>query len=170
MSKDINGKNKNNKDKKMSILMFSGDYDKALAALILANSAREINIDVTMFFAFWGLMLIRDPSGVPEEEKTTSKKMFASMTPKSIEELPLSKMNMAGIGKKMLVGMMEENETPNLTAFLQGALKKGVNIKACKLSCEVMGFSQSELIQETKIVTAGEYLVDAMESNLQLFI
>lgn len=162
--------NQNNQSQKMNILMFSGDYDKALAALVLANSAREINVDVTMFFAFWGLMLIRDPNGIPEEEKTTSEKMFASMTPKSIEELPLSKMNMAGIGKKMLLGMMEENKTPTLTTFLKGALNKGVNIKACQLSCEVMGFSQSELIKETKIVTAGEYLVDAMNSNLQLFI
>ena len=161
---------KKDEKQKMSILMFSGDYDKALAALILANSAREINIDVTMFFAFWGLMLIRDPNGTPEEEKTASQKMFASMTPKSIEELPLSKMNMAGIGKKMLVGMMEENNTPDLTAFLKGALNKGVNIKACKLSCQVMGFGSGELIKEAEIVTAGDYLVDAMDSNLQLFI
>lgn len=159
-----------NTNKKMSILMFSGDYDKALAALILANSAKEINIDVTMFFAFWGLMLIRDPNSIPEEEKTTSEKMFANMTPRHIEDLPLSKMNFAGMGKKMLVGMMEENDTPNLTAFLNGALKKGVNMKACKLSCEVMGFGEAELLKEVSIVTAEEYLVDALETDIQLFI
>jgi len=157
-------------DKKMSILMFSGEYDKALAALILANSAMEINVEVTMFFAFWGLTLIRDPNGVPDEDKTMSEKMFANMTAKNIDDAPLSKMNMAGIGKKMLVGMMEENDTPNLEAFLKGALKKGVNMKACKLSCEVMGFSEDELLPQVEIVTAEDYLKDALESNIQLFI
>lgn len=150
--------------------MFSGEYDKALAALILANSAKEINMDVTIFFAFWGLLLIRDPNNMSEEDKTAYEKMFASMTPKNIEELPLSKMNFAGIGKKMLVEMMEETDTPPLSAFLNGAIKKGVNMQACKLSCEVMGFKEEELIKEVKIVTAEEYLNNAMESNIQLFI
>ena len=157
-------------DKKMSILMFSGEYDKALAALILANTAMEINVEVTMFFAFWGLTLIRDPNGAPDEDKTMSEKMFANMTPKNIDDAPLSKMNMAGIGKKMLVGMMEENDTPNLEAFLKGALKKGVNMKACKLSCDVMGFSEDELLPQVEIIDAEDYLKDALESNIQLFI
>lgn len=157
-------------NKKMSILMFSGDYDKALAALILANTAREIDVDVTMFFAFWGLMLIRDSNKLSDEDKTAAEKMFANMTPKHIEDLPLSKMNFAGIGKKMLVGMMEDSDTPPLSAFMKGALNKGVNMKACKLSCEVMGFSEEELLDEVTVVTAEDYLRDALESNIQLFI
>lgn len=157
-------------DKKMSILMFSGEYDKALAALILANTAREINIEVTIFFAFWGLMLIRDPDNMSEEDKTLFEKMFASMTPKGIEDLPLSKMNFAGIGKKMLLGMMEDSNTPGIDEFMKGALNKGVNMHACKLSCEVMGFSEDEFLKEVKIVTAEDYLLDALDSNIQLFI
>ncbi|GMG97449.1 DsrE/DsrF/DrsH-like family protein [Tepidimicrobium xylanilyticum] len=156
--------------KKMNILMFSGEYDKALAALILANSAKEIDMDVTIFFAFWGLLLVRDPNSMTEEDKTAYEKMFANMTPKHIEELPLSKMNFAGIGKKMLLGMMEESASPKLKDFLMGAINKGVNLKACKLSCEIMGFKEEELLKEVKIVTAEEYLVDAMDSNIQLFI
>lgn len=157
-------------DKKMSILMFSGDYDKALAALILANTAREMDMQVTIFFAFWGLMLIRDPDSMSEEDKTLFEKMFASMTPKGIEDLPLSKMNFAGIGKKMLLEMMEDSDTPDINAFMKGALKKGVNMHACKLSCEVMGFSEDEFLKEVKIVTAEDYLNDALDSNIQLFI
>ena len=157
-------------NKKMNILMFSGEYDKALAALILANSAKEIDIDVTIFFAFWGLLLIRDPDNLSEEDKTAYEKMFANMTPRNIEELPLSKMNFAGIGKKMLTEMMEETDTPTLSDFLNGAINKGVTMQACKLSCEVMGFKEEELIKEVKIVTAEEYLNNAIESNIQLFI
>lgn len=157
-------------DKRMNILMFSGEYDKALAALILANSAKEINMEVTIFFAFWGLLLVRDPEKMSDEDKSTYEKMFANMTPKHIEELPLSKMNFAGIGKKMLTEMMEKNHTPKLKDFLMGAINKGVDFKACKLSCEVMGFKEDELIKEIKIVTAKEYLVDAIDSNIQLFV
>lgn len=101
-------------NEKMSILMFSGDYDKALAALILANTAMEINVEVTIFFAFWGLTLVRDPEAEINEDKTMSEKMMANMTARSIEEAPLSKMNMAGIGKMMLEGMMEDNDTPTI--------------------------------------------------------
>lgn len=157
-------------NKKMNILMFSGDYDKALAALILANSAKEIDMDVTIFFAFWGLLLVRNPDNMSEEDKSTYEKMFANMTPKNIEELPLSKMNLAGMGKKMLTEMMEENDTPTVTDFLNGAIKKGITMQACKLSCEVMGFNEKELIDEITVVTAEDYLQDAMDSNIQLFI
>lgn len=157
-------------NEKMSILMFSGDYDKALAALILANTAMEINVEVTIFFAFWGLTLVRDPEAEINEDKTMSEKMMANMTARSIEEAPLSKMNMAGIGKMMLEGMMEDNDTPTIEAFLKGALKKGVNMKACKLSCEIMGFGDEELLPEVEIITVEDYLKDALKSKIQLFI
>ena len=157
-------------EKKMSILMFSGDFDKALAALVLANTAREIDIEVNIFFAFWGLMLVRDPEKLSDEDKTLFEKMFANMTPRGIEDLPLSKMNFAGIGKKMLVEMMEDSDTPPIDAFLKGAINKGVILKACKLSCEVMGFSENELLDQVEVVTAEDYLKNALESNIQLFI
>lgn len=150
--------------------MFSGDFDKALAALVLANSARAIDVEVTMFFAFWGLMLVRDPDKLSDEDKTLFEKMFANMTPKGIEDLPLSKMNFAGVGKKMLVEMMDDSDTPPIDAFLKGAIKKGVIMKACKLSCQVMGFSDKELLGEVEVVTAEDYLENALESDIQLFI
>lgn len=157
-------------EKKLSILMFSGEFDKALAALVLANTAREITMEVSIFFAFWGLMLVRDPEKLSDEDKTLFEKMFAGMTPKGVEDLPLSKMNFAGIGKKMLVGMMNDSDTPSINAFMKGAIDKGVKMKACKLSCQVMGFSENELLDEVEIVTAEEYLKDALESDIQLFI
>lgn len=150
--------------------MFSGDYDKALAALILANTAKEIGLDATIFFAFWGLFLLRDPEKMTLEDKTAFVKMFEVVTPQGVEELPLSKMNMAGLGKKMLQEMMKDVEAPSLTDFLNGARKKGINFYACKLSVEVMGFKKEEFLPEVKIITAKEYLQDALESDIQLFI
>lgn len=157
-------------NKKMNILMFSGEYDKALAALVLANSARELEVDVTMFFAFWGLFLVRDPEKGSSEDKSLYEKMFGMVTPKGPEELPLSRMNMAGLGKQMLLEMMEDDKTPSLTDFLNGARKKGVKFYACKLSVNVMGFKDDELLPEVEIITAKEYLADALASDMQLFI
>jgi len=154
----------------MNLLMFSGDYDKALAALILANTARELEVDVTMFFAFWGLFILRDPEKVTLEDKTVYEKMFGMVTPKGPEDLPLSKMNMVGIGKQMLLEMMEDDKTPSLTDFLNGARKKGVKFYGCKLSVEVMGFKAEELLPEVEVITAKEYLRDALDSDMQLFI
>lgn len=161
-------------NKKINLLLFSGDYDKALVALILANSAREMNIDVTIFFAFWGLLLVRNPDKAEKaaagDDKTTYEKLFGMMTPKGPEDLPISKMNLSGVGKKMLETMMDDSETPSLTRFLNGAIKKGVKFYGCKLSMEVMGFSREELIPEVEVIDAKQYLEDALNSDMQLFI
>lgn len=157
-------------NKKMTLLIFSGEYDKALAGLILANSAREMGLDVTIFFAFWGLTLVRDPGKMTMEDKSLFEQMFGLMTPQGVEDLPLSRMNMAGLGKAMLKEMMEDDKTPTLTDFLNGARKKGVKFYGCKLSVDVMGFKEEEFIPELEIITATEYLQDALESQIQLFI
>lgn len=156
--------------KKLNIIMFSGEYDKALAALILANTAREMELDVTMFFAFWGLMLLRDPEKLSLEDKTIVEKMLGIATPKGPEDLPLSKMNMAGIGEKMLKKMMNDENVPTLTNFLNGARKKGVKFYGCKLSMDVMGLKMEELLPEVEMMEAKGYLKDALESDIQLFI
>ena len=156
--------------KKLNIILFSGEYDKALASLILANSAHELDMDVTMFFAFWGVGLIRDPERMSLEDKTIYEKMFGLVSPIGPEDLPLSKMNMIGIGKKMLLEMMEDADAPTLTDFLKGARNKGVKFYGCKLSIEVMGFKEDELLREVEIITAKDYLKDALESDIQLFI
>jgi len=157
-------------EKKLSLILFSGEYDKAMAALILANAAREMDMSVNIFCAFWGLCLIRDPEKMSLEDKTAFEKMFGLVAPKGPEDLPLSKMNMAGLGKAMLKEMMEENEAPDLSVFLKGAQKKGVNFFACKLSLEVMGFKLEELLPAVKVLTANEYLQDALQADIQLFI
>jgi len=157
-------------DKKLSLIMFSGEYDKALAGLILANSAKELGMEVSMFFAFWGLLLLRDPTKNTIENKSTLEKLMGAMTPKGPDDLPLSNMNFSGFGKKMLEAMMKEDGTPTLSKFLDGAVKKGVKFYGCKLSMEVMGFKKEELIPELEIIEAKDYLRDALESNIQLFI
>jgi peroxiredoxin family protein len=157
-------------EQKLNVLMFSGDYDKAMAGLILANSAREIDVEVTMFFTFWGLLLLRDPEKIDLEGKSFYEKMFTTFQPKDVEQLPLSKMNYAGLGKIMMKEMLEDEEAPPLIAFLKGARKKHVKFLACKLSVDILGFKQEEFYPEVEIVDAKVYLKDALKSDIQLFI
>ena len=157
-------------EKKLNLLLFSGDYDKALAALILADTARSLEMPVTIFSAFWGLCLLRDPDKFSNEDKSQFEKMFGMMTPKGPEELPLSKMNMSGFGKMMLEKMMKDDDTPKLYKFLEEARDKGVKFYACKLSVETMGIKKEELLPEVEIMTAEDYLKDALKADIKLFI
>lgn len=156
--------------KKMNLLMFSGEYDKAMAGLILANTAREIDVEVTMFFAFWGLFLVRDPEKMTLEDKTIYEKLMDVITPKGPHQLPLSRMNFGGLGRMMLEEMMEDQGAPQLVHFLKGARKKNIKFYACKLSVEIMGFKPEEFLPEVEIIDAAAYLKDALESDMQLFI
>ncbi|MNB65804.1 hypothetical protein D3C81_152710 [compost metagenome] len=156
--------------RKMNLLMFSGEYDKAMAGLILANSARDIEVEVTMFFAFWGLFLIRDPEKMTLEDKSIYEKLMDVITPKGPEQLPLSRMNFSGLGKWMLEEMIEDQDAPKLIHFLKGARKKNIKFYACKLSVEIMGFKPEELLPEVEIIDAAAYLKDALDSDMQLFI
>ncbi|RKD32469.1 DsrE/DsrF/DrsH-like family protein [Thermohalobacter berrensis] len=157
-------------DKRLNLLVFSGEYDKALAALIIANGAKEMGIDVTMFFAFWGLLVLRDPEKYNPHGKSLFQKLFTLFTPKGTEGLTLSKMNMGWVGQMMLKKMMREKNKPMLVDFLNGARKKGVKFYGCKLSQEVMGFGKDELIPEVEIIEVYEYLKDALNSDVQLFV
>ncbi|HBM79489.1 MAG: DsrE/DsrF/DrsH-like family protein [Clostridiales bacterium] len=157
-------------DKKLNLLIFSGEYDKALAAFILANNAAELGAKVTMFFTFWGLLLMRDPDKMTLKDKTAYEKILEITVPKGLEGLPLSNMNIAGLGKKMLLGMMKDSKSPTLKEFVSNARDKGIRFCGCQLSIEVMGFKKEEFIPELEIVDAKEYLKDAMEADMQLFI
>lgn len=156
--------------KKLNLLMFSGEYDKAMAGLILANAAKDIDVDVTMFFSFWGLFLVRDPETMTLEDKSIYEKIMDVVTPKGPEHLPLSRMNFSGLGRMMLEEMIEDQGAPKLIHFLKGARKKNIKFYACKLSVEIMGFKPEELLPEVEIIEASAYLKDALESDMQLFI
>ncbi|SCG83699.1 putative protein yrkE [Proteiniborus sp. DW1] len=156
--------------KKLNLLVFSGDYDKALAALILANGASELDMEVTIFCAFWGLLMVREENKFQAKHKSFFEKMFSMFTPNSAEKLALSRMNMCGVGKGMLKKMMKDKEKPMLKDFLDGARRKGVKFYGCKLSVEVMGFKKEDFIPELEIIEVYQYLKDASESDIQLFI
>lgn len=156
------------KDKK-TMVVFSGDLDKALASFIIANGAVAMGKKVTMFFTFWGLNILRKPKKV-SVKKSLLESMFGLIMPRGSKKLKLSKMNMMGIGGKMIRKIMKNKNISSLEDLIKSAMDSGVEIVACSMTMDLMGLKQEELIDGIKIGGVGYYLGEAEESNVNLFI
>jgi len=155
----------------ISIIAFSGDLDKMLAAMIIATGARAMDTEVKMFFTFWATAMLRDQKKSGKGKDFMSK-MFGFMLPKGSTQLKLSKMNMCGMGTEMLKGLMKKKRVSSLEELLKIAGELGVEINVCEMSMDLMGFKREEMIDypNLKYVGVGSYLADANESRIQLFI
>ena len=151
----------------MTMVVFSGDLDKAIAAFIIANGALIMGKKVTMFFTFWGLSILKKKNLA---KKSFIEKMFAMMLPKNSQDLPVSKMNFFGIGAKMIRSVMKKKNIMSLEELIKKAIDSGVNITACTMSMDVMGISEEELIDGINYGGVGQYLGEAEKSNNNLFI
>ncbi|NMA08268.1 MAG: FAD-dependent oxidoreductase [Clostridiales bacterium] len=152
-----------------TIIVFSGDLDKVLASFIIANGAAAMGRPVTMFFTFWGLTALRKERKQPVE-KTFMESMFGAMLPRGSRKLPLSRMNMAGMGTAMMKKIMKDKNVDSLETLIQKAMHQGVKVVACTMSMDVMGIKPEELIDGVELGGVGAYLGDAEESNVNLFI
>ena len=151
----------------MTMVVFSGDLDKAIAAFIIANGALTMGKKVTMFFTFWGLSILKKKKLA---KKSFIEKMFAMMLPKNSQDLPVSKMNFFGIGAKMIRSVMKKKNIMSLEELMKKAKDSGVNITACTMSMDVMGISKEELIDGINYGGVGQYLGETEKSNNNLFI
>jgi len=152
-----------------SMVVFSGDMDKALASFIIANGAAAMGRRVTMFFTFWGLNILRRRDKV-KVKKTFMEKMFGAMMPRGTTKLKLSKMNMMGMGSKMMKGIMKKKNVAMLDELIAQAKKSGVRMVACTMSMDVMGIHKEELIDGVELAGVASYLGAAESSDTNLFI
>jgi len=152
-----------------TFILFSDDLDKALATFVLANGAAAMGLPVTIFFTFWGLNAIKKPHAV-KAKKDIWGKMFGMMLPKNSKGLGLSKMNMFGLGAKMMRVVMKEKHVDSLESMRKQALENGVEFIACQMSMDVMGINREELLNEVSIGGVATYMNRAEEANINLFI
>jgi len=156
------------KDNK-TMVVFSGDLDKAIASFIIANGAASMGKKVTMFFTFWGLNILRKPEKV-SVKKGFMDSMFGFMMPRGSKKLQLSNMNMMGMGAKMIRMVMKNKNVTSLEDLIKAAQESGIEIVACQMSLDVMGLRKEELIDGVKVGGVGYYLGEAEDSNVNLFI
>ena len=151
-----------------TIVVFSNDLDKALASFIIANGAKASGKDVTMFFTFWGLNILRKSN--VSIKKGFIDKMFGFMMPKGAEKLTLSKMNMGGMGSAMMKWVMKNKNISTLSELIQQAQDSGVKFIACNMSMDVMGIKEEELIDGVEISGVAKYISESNNANSNLFI
>lgn len=152
-----------------TMVVFSGDLDKAIASFIIATGAASMGKPVTMFFTFWGLNILKRKDK-PSVTKDTMEKMFDIMLPSNTEKLPLSQMNMGGMGPKMIKQIMKKHNVDDIDTLIKNAVDMGVKIVACSMSMELMGIKAEEFIDGVEIGGVASYLGATEESNLNLFI
>ena len=152
-----------------TMIVFSGDLDKAIASFIIANGAAAMGNKVNMFFTFWGLNILRKPEKVAVKKDFMSG-MFAKMMPRGSKKLGLSKMNFCGAGPKMIRSVMEKNNIDSLESLMKQAMEAGVKMTACQMSMDVMGITEEELIDGVEVGGVATMLNDNDRSNMNLFI
>ncbi|NLW54693.1 MAG: FAD-dependent oxidoreductase [Clostridiaceae bacterium] len=152
-----------------TIIVFSGDLDKVLASFIIANGAAAMGRQVTMFFTFWGLNVLRKAEKI-KLDKSFVESMFGGMMPRGAGKLKLSKMNFMGMGSAMMKSIMKKKNVSSLEELMRKAQENGVKIVACTMSMDVMGIKKEEMIDGIEYAGVGTYLGDAEESNVNLFI
>jgi len=155
--------------KRMTLIVFSNDMDKAIAAFILATGAASAGMHVTMYFTFWGLALLRKRNYF-RRGKTLVERMFGWMLPEGPEEARLSKMNFLGAGTLLMKSVMKKKKIPGLKDLVNMASSLDVKIVACTTSMEIMGIKPEELIDNIEVGGVATYLGKARDSAVNLFI
>jgi peroxiredoxin family protein len=155
---------------KKTIIVFSDDFDRAMAAFIIANGAAAMDDDVTMFFTFWGLDLIRKKQKIKAPGKSMLQSMFGRMMPRGPGRVKLSKMNFAGMGVPMMRKVVKAAGGMQLEELIAAAQEQGVKFVACTLSMDMLGFTAEELLDGVEFSGVAAYLSEADEANVNLFI
>ncbi|MCF7933675.1 MAG: FAD-dependent oxidoreductase [Spirochaetia bacterium] len=154
---------------RQTLVVFSGDLDKAIAAMIIANGALAMGKDVSLFFTFWGLNILRKDNRV-RVKKSMIEKMFGAMMPRGVKKLKLSQMHMAGMGTGMIRSIMKKKHVDDLGTLIDTYLENGGKILACTMSMDLMGIKEEELIDGIEYGGVASYLGDAQEAYSNLFI
>ncbi|KAB7704461.1 hypothetical protein F9802_17375 [Bacillus aerolatus] len=155
--------------KTTNIILFSGDYDKAMAAYIIANGAAAYDHEVTIFHTFWGLNALRKDEHIPVK-KGFMEKMFGKMMPRGSDKMGLSSMNFAGFGPKMIKGVMKKHNVMPLPQLIEMAQEQDIKLVACTMTMDLLGLQKEELLDNIEYAGVAAYLADAEDGNVNLFI
>jgi len=155
---------------KMTIVVFSGELDKALAAFIIATTGASMGMDVTMFFTFWGLNILKKNEG-GMKSKGFKQKMFSILNRGGSSRLKLSRFNMLGLGTWMMKMVMKESHYPSIDEFITMAKEMGVKLIPCSTTCGMFGLTENSFRNGVENIAGAAFFVgEARKSKVTLFI
>jgi len=155
--------------RKKTMVVFSGELDRVMAAFIIANGAASTGSAVSMFFTFWGLNVLRREAG-PVPAKSPLERMFGWMMPRGARALKLSKLNLLGAGTAMMKHVMRQKHVESLPGLIASAQKAGVKLIACTMTMDIMGIKKEELVDGIELGGVAAFLGEADQSGTTLFI
>ena len=156
-------------NKSTTLVLFSSDLDKSLAAMIIASGFATLGHEVTIFFTFWGINVLRKDNP-PKLKKDLLSRMFGFMMPRGPKKLALSKMHMMGMGTGMMKHVMKMKNIDSLPELMKQAQNLGVNFQVCEMTMNMMGIQQEELIDNIDRVGVANFAALSEKSNTTLFI
>jgi peroxiredoxin family protein len=155
--------------KKLSLVVFSGDFDKLVAAFTLASGAAAVNYEVNIFFTFWGLNAIKNKKGRRFTGRGFLARVFGFLMG-GIKNVPLSRMNFAGMSPRLMTGMMRKRNVATLNELVEAAIALNANLYACEMSMVILGLSLKDFIPEVKEVLGVAKFLELSQDGETLFI
>ena len=155
---------------RVTLVIFSSELDKAMASFSIATTAAAMGMEVTMFFTFWGLSVIRKKRRA-SKPKDFMRRMFGWMNPRGSDALKLSKLHIFGLGTGMMKRIMKKERMPSLEQLISMAAGQGVHFVACTTSMGMMSLGEEDFIPEVKdFAGAASFLNEARQGHVNLFI
>lgn len=155
--------------KKLSLIAFSGDFDKLTAVFTLATGAAAVGYEVNIFFTFWGLDAIKRKQGRAFVGKGFLPRLFGFMMG-GVKVAPTSRFNFLGFSPKIFRHLMRKNNVATLEELIEAAKALGVNLYACEMAMHVLGLEKSDFIPEVKDVLGVATFLRIAEGGQTLFI
>ncbi|MEI6679976.1 MAG: DsrE/DsrF/DrsH-like family protein [Mariniphaga sp.] len=155
--------------KKLSIISFSGDFDKLVATFTLATGAAAIGYEVNIFFTFWGLDAIKNKQGRAFVGTGFLPKLFGFMMG-GLRSAPVSRLNFLGISPKIFRYLMRKKNVATLEELVEAAKVLEVNLYACEMAMHILGLQKSDFIHEVKDVLGVATFLEISEGGRTLFI
>ncbi len=155
-------------ENQVSLVVFSGDMDRAIASFIIATGAAAMGMEVSMFFTFWGLNIVKKQKVYTG--KNVIEKGFTAMLPAGTKNLGLSQMNFFGAGAAIMRKLMQDHEVSSLEELVQMTRELGVRMTVCDMSRELLGVRDEELMDGLEFGGVATFLGDAARSKAALFI
>lgn len=156
-------------NKRLSIICFSGEFDKLVAAFTLASGAAAVGYEVSVFFTFWGLNIIRKAQGRRPIGKGFLARVF-NFLQGGARKVPLSRLNLGGLSPRLMTSMMKRRNVATLPELIDASIALGVNLYACEMSMNILGTEQSDFIPEVKEVIGVATFMKYSSGGERVFI
>lgn len=155
--------------KKLSLICFSGDFDKAVAAFTLASGSAAVNYEVNVFFTFWGLNLIKSKKGRKFVGKGFLAKGFGFLQG-GLKNVPMSRLNFAGASPVLMQKLMRKRNVATLAELIQASVALNVNLYACEMSMNILGLDKDDFLPEVKEVIGVPKFLQLSDGGETMFI